>query len=322
MLLFHELIQNAKSIAIAGHVRPDGDCVGSCLGMYRYLKEHVGKDRKIDVYLEEVPHAFSFLTGADEAKPYEDNGQVYDLFLALDCGSIDRLGVMEGVFLRSKETVCIDHHISNTAFAGHNLVESDASSTGEVLCGLFTMPEISAKVAECLYLAIVHDTGVFKHSNTKKRTMLFAGELIEKGVSSSKVIDDSFYKKTYVQNLLLGRCLLDSKLLLDGKVICSVATQSVMQELHAVASDMDGIIDQLRVTEGVEAAILLREEGVQNYKVSMRSNGKVDVCKICLSFGGGGHVMAAGCTVNGTLEEIMNAITKQIEEQLRSYQNE
>ena len=313
-----QLVNEADSVAIAGHVRPDGDCVGSCLGLYNYLTENT-KDKQIDVYLESVPAAFSFLKNTGCALTETKKNVSYDLFIALDCGSRDRLGFTEELFLSAAHTVSIDHHISNTMFAEYNHVEGEASSTCEVLCGFFADTCISKETAECLYLGIVHDTGVFKHSNTSRRTMDTAGSLLEKGVSASQVIDDSFYRKTYMQNQILGRCLLESILMLNGAIIFSCVSQKMMQLYGAVPADLDGIIDQLRVTEGVEVAILIREEGVQNYKVSMRSNGKVDVSKICCLFGGGGHKMAAGCTMNGSMHDVINNLSGQIEHQLLTY---
>lgn len=315
---FLQFVNEAETVAIAGHVRPDGDCVGSCLGLYNYLTENT-KGKQIDVYLESVPAAFSFLKNTDRALSVVKQGEQYDLFIALDCGSRDRLGFTEELFASAKHTVSIDHHISNTMFAEYNHVEGEASSTCEVLCGLFENDGIGKDTAECLYLGIVHDTGVFKHSNTSRKTMDTAGCLLEKGVSASKVIDDSFYRKTYMQNQILGRCLLESILLLDGKIIFSCVSQKLMQLYGAVPADLDGIIDQLRVTEGVEVAILVREEGPQLHKISMRSNGKVDVSKICCLFGGGGHKMASGCTMNGSVHDVINNLSGQIEHQLSEY---
>lgn len=313
-----KLVNEAKSIAIAGHVRPDGDCVGSCLGLYNYLTG-ITKDKRIDVYLESVPTSFSFLSGTEYALLEATPDMTYDLFIALDCGSRDRLGFTEELFLSAIRTVNIDHHISNTRFANDNYVEADSSSTCEVLCGILPMDSVNKDTAECLYLGIVHDTGVFKHSNTTRKTMDTAGCLLEKGVSASRVIDDSFYRKTYMQNQILGRCLLESMLLLEGKIIFSYVSQKMMQLYGAVPSDLDGIIDQLRVTEGVEVAILVREEGAQLHKASMRSNGKVDVSAICCMFGGGGHKMAAGCTMNGSVHDVINNLSGQIEHQLKVY---
>ena len=161
----------------------------------------------------------------------------------------------------------------------------------------------------------MHDTGVFKHSNTTRQTMEYAGMLLEKGVSSTKIIDETFYQKTFVQNQLLGKALLRSELEQNGKVIFSYVSKEDFNEIGAKSSDSDGIIDQLRITKGVEAAVFLYpiEDG---YKVSMRSNEQVNVSEIAKSYGGGGHIRAAGCSVKGTLEDIKDMIIKDIAKQL------
>ncbi|MCH5272182.1 MAG: bifunctional oligoribonuclease/PAP phosphatase NrnA [Lachnospiraceae bacterium] len=319
MLELLELVNKADTVAIAGHLCPDGDSVGSCLGVYNYLTREFKGQKQIDVYQESVPAEFSFLENAQIIRAEAAPDKIYDLFIALDCSSVDRLGFAEAMFHKAKTTVNIDHHISNTNFAQYNHVEGEASSACEVVYGLMDKDKIDQKIAECLYLGIVHDTGVFKHSNTSKKTMEVAGCLLETGISSSQIIDDSFYRKTYLQNQILGRCLLESILLLNGRIIFSFVPQKIMQLYGAVPSDLDGIIDQLRVTEGVEVAILVREEETQRNKVSMRSNGKVDVSRICEMFGGGGHKMAAGCTINGSIHDVVNNLSVQIEHQLNAY---
>ena len=319
--LFEKVVA-ASSIAISGHKKPDGDCIGACLAMYNYLTENYNQNgtKQIDVFLEYIPEEFHFLNGVEQVKKMPEDGKVYDLFLSLDCGSPDRLGAAEPCFGTAKQTISIDHHISNTNFAEINHVLANASSTCEVLYLEMEPEKISLTTAECLYVGIVHDTGVFKHSNTSKQTMLIAAELLEKGVSSSKIIDETFYQKTYVQNQILGRCLLESVLVLDGKVIFSVVSQKIQELYGTQPSDLSGVIDQLRITKGVEVAILLREEGSQVYKVSLRSNNDVDVSKIAVAFGGGGHVKAAGCTMSGSLHDVVNNLTKHIEYQLNQMQ--
>lgn len=312
-----QLIHTADSIAIAGHVHPDGDCVGSCLSMYNYLTENCNQDNKkrIDIYLEKIPDEFYFLKNVKDIKEECKEEIAYDLMISLDCGSVDRLGVCGDLFPLAKETVNIDHHISNTKFAKNNHV-IEASSTCEVLFGLFDESKISKDVAESLYLGIVHDTGVFKHSNTTEKTMQIAGKLISKGAEPSKIIDETFYQKTYVQNQVLGRCLMESFLILDGKIVISSISKKTQEFYNVTPADTNGVIDQLRVTKGVEVAIFLREDGFHQYKVSMRSNGIVDVSKIAVFFGGGGHVKAAGCSMTGSLHDVINNLTIGIEHQL------
>lgn len=313
------LMQTVTSVAITGHVRPDGDCIGSCLAFYHYLSENFNSDQSktIDVFLDPMGESFEFLPGANQIKK-ERNKKEYDLMVSLDCGSLDRLGDSEALFHAAKKTINIDHHISNTQFADFNYVEADASSTCEVLCGIFEEEKISLDTASALYTGIVHDTGVFKHSNTSRKTMEMAGMLLSKGVDNSKIIDESFYQKTYVQNQILGRCLLESILVLDKKVIVSCINRHQMEFYQAKAYDLDGIIDQLRVTKGVEVAILIHETGIGEFKVSMRSNGEVDVSKIATFFGGGGHIKAAGCSMKGDSHDVINNLTLHIENQFHT----
>lgn len=313
-----EEVRLAKTIGIAGHIRPDGDCVGAGLALYNYLLENYNQDgeKTVDLYLECVPEAFLFLENANKVQTKSKEDMQYDLFIALDSSSIDRLGEMQEHFLNAKTTYCVDHHITNTHYAKKETVEPNASSTCEVLSDLFDFEKVSLPVAECLYLGIVHDTGVFKHCNTTEKTMQVAGRLLSLGVNASKIIDGTFYQKTYLQNQILGRCLMESILVLDGKIIISSISRKIQDFYEVKPSDLDGVIDQLRVTKGVEVAIFLREEAVQEYKVSMRSNGIVDVSKIAVFFGGGGHVKAAGCTMRGSLYDVINNLTLGIEHQL------
>lgn len=314
-----ESIENAASIGIGGHVRPDGDCIGSCLAMYYYLKKKY-PDKKVDVYLEYVQEEFCFLPNSDLVKKdvsYSERPE-YDLFIALDCGDIDRLGFSEQLFLIAANTANIDHHVTNTNFAVMNYVDEKASSTAEVLMDIIDKDFLDEELATCLYLGIVHDTGVFKHSNTTRKTMETAGELISYGVPFSKIIDETFYQKTHLQNQIMGRCLLESFMVLDGKCIVSYVKKESLEYYKATSKELDGVIDQLRVTKGVEVAILAYELGPQVYKVSMRSNNLVDVSAIAKIYGGGGHVKAAGCTMTGDIYDVLNNISVLIDEQIKA----
>lgn len=316
---FFQLINEAESIAISGHIRPDGDCTGSTISLYNYLQENYNQNHKkvIHLYLEKTPDEFGFLKNINQIKDECDPSMIYDLFISLDCGSMDRIGSFGVLFTKAKETINIDHHISNTKFAIHNIVVVEASSTCEVLFDIFDKTQISKAVAESLYLGIVHDTGVFKHSNTTEKTMQAAGKLISLGAEPSKIIDETFYQKTYIQNQILGRCLMESILVMEGKIIISNISKRMQEFYNVLPSDLDGVIDQLRVTKGVEVAIFLREADVCEYKVSMRSNGIVDVSKIAVFFGGGGHVKAAGCSMKGSFHDVINNLTVGIEHQLK-----
>lgn len=311
---FKEEVSKAKKIAITGHIHPDGDCIGSCLALKQYILDNT-KGKSVDVYLEPFSSKFSFLNHADEVIHLAKNEETYDLFFVLDCGSEDRYEPFAKMVKQANVVFGIDHHISNDGFGDFCKIDPDASATCEVLCQIFEENEISKECAQCLYTGIVHDTGVFKHSNTTRKTMEYAGMLLEKGVSSTKIIDETFYQKTFIQNQLLGRALSKSELYEDGKVIFSDISEDDLRETHATSSDSDGIIDQLRITKGVEAAVFVYPLP-DGYKVSMRSNELVNVSEIAKSYGGGGHIRAAGCSMNGTLEEIKDKIIGDIKKQL------
>jgi phosphoesterase RecJ-like protein len=313
-----ELI-GAKKIAIAGHIRPDGDCIGSCTALYLYLKQNKEEFKidQVDVYLEPFGNEFRILTGVEEIKHTYESEEMYDVFISLDCGSLDRLGNALKFYSTANKTINIDHHISNQSFGKVNHVVADASSTCEVLFTVMDEERITKEIAEALYVGIIHDTGVFKHSNTSEKTMNIAGKLISKGIDFSELIDESFYSKTYIQNQILGRCLMESILVMDGRVVFASINRRMLDFYEASSSDLDGIIDQLRVTKGTEVAIFVYETDFQEFKVSMRSNGEVNVSKIAVYFGGGGHIKAAGCTMKGSLHDVINNLTPHIEAQLQ-----
>ena len=218
-------------------------------------------------------------------------------------------------FNNASKTVCIDHHVSNTGFTDLSKIEPQASSACEVLYGTMDADKISRNVAECIYTGIIHDTGVFKYSCTSKKTMEIAGEMMEKGIDYSDIIDNTFYKKTYVQNQILGRALLESVLFYDGKCIFTTVTIDEMEFYGVTGRELGGIVEQLRLTDGVEVAIFLYQTGEEEYKVSLRSKKKIDVAAIATQFGGGGHVRAAGYTAKGSVYQIINSIGELIEKQ-------
>lgn len=305
----------AERIAISGHVRPDGDCVGACLALWQYLKKML-PDACVEVFLESPSDSYSCLTGYEEIKTELPKEQKYDVFFLLDCEK-SRAGEFGILFEQAGKTVNIDHHISNEyGCAKINFVKWQVGSTCEVLYTLMEKELVDQEIARAIYLGMIHDTGVFQYSNTTPATLRIAAELIEYGFDFSKMIDESFYEKTYVQNQILGRALLESILFLDGRGIVSIIDLKVMDFYHVKPKDLDGIVNQMRITKGVECAVFLYQTGVMEYKVSMRSSGKVDVAQIASYFGGGGHIRAAGCTMSGTFHDVINNLSLHIEKQL------
>ena len=314
MNLLKEL-EGKKSIAISGHVRPDGDCVGACLAMYGYLKQ-ARPDAKIRVFLEQPSAIFSILAGFDDNDASFSCADPVDVYIALDAGDLERLGDAKPLFEAAESTICFDHHLSNQGYAKKNLIVPDASSTCEVLFDVFEKEYITQDVAKALYTGIMHDTGVFQYSCMKKKTFEIVGELVGYGFDASTIIRETFYEKTYVQNQILGRALLESIVFMDGRCIASCVDRKMMEFYGASSKDFEGIVNQLLVTKGVEVAIFLYESGTLEYKVSMRSKGTVDVSQVAVYFGGGGHERAAGCTMMGTYRDVLNNLSKHIEKQL------
>lgn len=315
MTKLEQMLERAASMVILGHVNPDGDCMGSCLAMYNYIKKRK-PEALVKLYMKSVPEKFSYLKGYDEIQDTPGEGETFDLCICLDTSSRERLGQFEDCLERAKESICIDHHITNEGYASENVIEGGASSTAEVLWGQMEESWTDKDIAACLYTGIIHDTGVFRYSSTSAKTMEIAGKLMEKGIDFNRIIDDSYFKKTYLQSQILGRALMESIRFLDGQCIFTVVKLQDMTFYGVEPKDLDGIVDQLRTIEGVECAIFMYELDTHVYKVSMRSNSKVNVSQIAAFFGGGGHVRAAGCTMSGSIYDVVNNLSEHIEKQL------
>lgn len=316
MINIKELVKGKKRIGISGHERPDGDCIGSTLGLYNYLKKICDSQVEIIVFLETLGPRYSYLAGYDEVNSDFGKQEKFDLFFGLDCSTVDRYGQAQDYFLNAEENVCVDHHISNTGFGNYRYIDGAASSTCELIYELIPEEEMDYDIAVCLYSGIISDTGVLKYSNTSAKTLTYVAKLIAFGFNFTEIIDRTFYEKTYVQNQLLGRALVESVRFLEGKAIFTVVTRKMMEFYGAQPKDLDGIVNQLLLTKGVHCAVFMHETGPQEFKVSMRSDDLVDVSAISVKFGGGGHKKAAGCTVNGTCYDVLNSISAYIEKDL------
>lgn len=311
-----ELLAGARRVAVAGHVKPDGDCTGSCLATYNYIKEY-HPDIQAGLYLEPIPNIFKFLLRADEIISDMTDLPKTDLLIVQDCGDADRLGKAAGLIPKAKRVACIDHHISNTGFGDDSYIFPKASSTSELVFDLIGAEWITRQIAECIYVGLIHDTGLFQYSCTSAKTMRIAAVLMEKGIDFSGIADRTYVQKTYEQNQILAKAIENSRLYLDGACICSVITQAEMDACHVLPKHLEGIVSQLRSTKGVEAAVFFypKEEG--GYKISFRSaSDTVNVAVIAMHFGGGGHIRAAGASTDlppqECLEQILELIRRQI----------
>jgi len=317
MIRITEEVRNAGSIAVSGHIRPDGDCVGSVMGLYLYLKKEL-PEAEIDVYLEKPAEIFDCISHIEDIKSEFNNvdtGKIYDVFIVLDCAD-DRLGEVRALYEKARKKINIDHHISNPGCGDVRIVEPERSSTAELLYDLMDPAVVDEEIARALYIGIIHDTGVLRYSNTAPHTLQVVSELIEFGFDFSKIIDDTFYEKTYVQTQIMGRAILESVRFMHDKCIVSMVSRRMMDFYQVTPQDLDGIVNQLLAVKGVECAIFMYEIRTLEYKISMRSKGRVDVAGVAMRFGGGGHVRAAGCTMNGTYHDNINNLAIGIAEQL------
>lgn len=308
-------VKDANKIAIGGHLRPDGDCVCSVMALYRYLQKEL-PGAQIDIYLERPAAVFDCIRGMDEIHSDFQTNEVYDVFLALDCND-ERLGDALPIYQRAGRRINIDHHISNTGCGDLNIIEPQRSSTSELLYELMDLEKVDEEIAQIIYIGIAHDTGVFRYSNTSPRTMEIAAKLLAFGGDFSSLIEHTFFEKTYVQTQIMGRAILESVRFMNDRCIVSMVSRRMMEFYQVGPKDLDGIVNQLQVVSGVDCAIFMYEIGTLEYKVSMRSNGKVNVAEVAVKFGGGGHVRAAGCTMNGTYHDNINNLSREIAAQLK-----
>lgn len=307
--------QGVSRIAITGHVRPDGDCVGSCLALFQYLQKRMPQAR-VQVYLERPADIFSGIRGYDRIDSVCEDTDPYDVFFVLDSVPERMMEPAKKIYDKALKTINIDHHISNEGAGDLSWVVPEASSTAELIYELIDKSAMDADMAMAIYIGIIHDTGVFQYSNTSPRTMEIGAKLIGYGFDFPRLILETFYQRTYVQSQVLGRVLLESIRFMDGSCIVSCLDRKTMDFYDVGSKDLDGIVNHLRNIKGIHCAIFMYQTDVLEYKVSLRSDEQVDVSKVAAFFGGGGHKRAAGCTMQGTFHDCVNNLSLRIKEEM------
>ena len=306
-MLIDDFIKNVDSIVISGHIRPDGDCTGSVLALYNYLVKNY-PEKRTDVYLEDPGDKYGFLKGYRQMDHDFESDVKYDLMIALDTSTPDRLGMAEKYFDSALHRICIDHHISNQGYADENYIYGDLSSASETLFHFLDKGKMDKDIAECLYVGIISDTGLFKYPSTSPETMRIAAELMEFGLDTDSIMDRCFYEKTFDELRVVGFALMRSRHFADGKGICSYITRQEMDDYNVTTRELESIVSSLRQVRGCLCAVFIYETGDNEYKVSFRSKDPLDVNKIAVSFGGGGHIHASGCSLRGELDSCMEAV--------------
>lgn len=309
-----EKIDESNSIVILTHEHPDGDAVGSSLAFMHALKK-IGKN--VDVIIPGVHQMYSVLPGFEEIKESCNEDFNYDLCIALDSSDLERLHVCRNIFEKTKNTIVVDHHITNQNFGDVNYVNAVASSTCQNLLVVFAYMDIaiSKDIASCIYAGILTDTGGFRY-NVQTETFEFVSMLLETGIDNAKIYRNLFDLTSLPRTKLLGRALERLEILCDGKVAFTYITKQDEEECGTTDGDQEGIVNYGRNIEGVEVSIFVRELDDKK-KVSLRSNDYLDVSLIATKYGGGGHMKAAGIGTNMPLEAIKQTLIAEIEKQLK-----
>ena len=302
-----KLIDESNSILLLTHESPDGDAIGSVLAFYHYL---ISINKSVDMVILDIPKVFDFLSSINRVVDNTDKS--YDLGIVLDCASKERIGQKEDLFSRCKNTICIDHHISNTNYCDVNLVEGNISSCCQVVYYLFkewNVP-VSKEIGESLISGILTDTNGFGNNNVDRDTYNLAAEILDLGVNIHNIYNKVLCKKTMSQYELMRIAMDRLEFLHDKKIAVTYILKSDFDKVGAIQGEHEGIVDIGRNIEGVEVSVFLREDN--GFTVSLRSTGSVDVSKIAASIGGGGHFMAAGGKLYGNIEETKNTIINEI----------
>jgi phosphoesterase RecJ-like protein len=310
-----EVLRARDRFLVTTHENPDGDALGSLLGMTLGLRG-LGKD--VEMVLgpqERLPAEYGFMQFDDlRREAPADVGE--RVLLCLDCASEQRL-TAEGLRERSALVVDVDHHHDNTRFGDVNLIVPDASSTSEIVRDLLRElgAELTPEIAEPLYIALVTDTGRFQYSNTTPKALRLAAELVEAGADVHHVFQQVYENVDFAKLKLLARVLDRAQVYEGGRVVISYLLRGDFAEVGAEEPYSEGLIDYLRSVEGAELVALIREPPRVDgpaLRVSLRASAdEIDVSRIARTFGGGGHTQAAGFSSDGTIEDVAAAIRRE-----------
>lgn len=304
-------ISESDTIGIISHTHPDGDNLGSILGMYQALK--INTDKKIEIVkVDDYPKIFNFLPNIEMLKEVEVDKK-YDLLFVLDCGDAQRVGDYEALIEQAGFVINVDHHRTNTQFGDLNLVDIGACATAELIFELLKALEfkLDKKVATCLYTGISTDSGSFKYSNTTARTHQIAAELIGLDIDTESINVSIYQNQPYSKTLLLVESLSTLQMHHDNQLAIAYVTQEMLEKTESNMLDSEGIVEFMRDIQGVEVACFLKVYPTE-IKASFRSKLQVDVASFAEKNNGGGHVRAAGCTFKEPLQRVISKIVNEI----------
>ena len=306
------IIKDSKKILLLSHVNPDGDTLGSMCALYSLILKRFKKKADMSV-VSNVPFNYNFLPNINLAQRYYDQSLVYDLVITLDVAAIDRVRDAKIFFDRGKCRINIDHHKTNPAYGDYNIIEPNASSCGEVLFNYCKKNkwEITEEAAICLYTAIMTDTGNFRFENTSSNALRAVADLIDLGANPSKLYKLCYESKTKNLVMFQNYCVNKAEFVNNNKIVYTTVYKKDLEKFSAGDDYTDGIAETLRAIDSTEVSFVVKEVDSKTSKVSMRSK-KIDVAKICEQFGGGGHTLAAGCTIKSSVKDSIEKLLKEI----------
>jgi len=307
-------ISAGKKFLITAHVRLDGDALGSELALYLMLRD-LGKEAVI-YNQDATPEHYRFLPAAEHIVHDLTHIERYDVGFVLDCSELDRVGKISADVVRIKTLINIDHHVSNGGFCKLRLLDPKASSTGELLYRLMRKMHVKMTKDICtnLYAAILTDTGGFRYSSTHQETLRAAGDLVEGGADPQWISENIYESDPPAKLQLLSKVLETLTLDIGTRTASLTVTLKHLQDAGASMEHTDGFIDIPRTVKGIDIAMLYTQMGEKQFKLSLRSKGKVNVEKIARKFGGGGHVNAAACRIDGNIQEIKQRVLEAVKE--------
>ena len=314
-----ELIENKNDYAITTHIRPDGDGIGSSLGLY-WLLNSLGKKAEV-IVRDRIPDSYNQLPGAANIRQIAELEKDYDAVFVIECSDLERPGIRG---LESQTVVNIDHHATSEHFGAINWIDATASAVGEMIYNLCKAigGRITKEIAECIYLALVTDTGSFHFPNTTERTLKVASELVKVGVKPADISKAVYNSYSWSRIELMHRVLATVKRDESGKIAWMRQSLEMKQNAEAVEGDNSGFVNIPLMAKNVQAVAYMREVRPEVFRVSLRSKGDVNVARVAEKFGGGGHKNAAGCRVEGDWDYLENKIVKELINSVERYDND
>ena len=302
-------IKENKRFLITTHVNPEGDAIGSSIALALILKK-LGK-KVVVCNTDPVPMNMQFLPYSKKIKQEKTIENRFDAMFVLDCGNKDRVGLFKnGAMPSPPPIVNIDHHITNEKFGYINYIDAKATATGDIIYRLAKAlkVKIDKNIATAIYTTLLTETGSFRYSNTNSGILRVSAELIDTGINPWRIGQQIYETNTFQRLKLLGMLLDEMEIDSTGKIAWVTITSAHYAATSTTVEDVEDFINFPRSVKGVEIAILFRESKEDLYKISFRSRGTIDVTRLALKFGGGGHKYAAGCTVKGSLNEVKEKV--------------